>query len=520
MTPLCHRDTDIRATRLVLEHARGDTASPEPDAWYRSRNGVSDEARALHLDNLVVLASDGTVLGAIDPSRIGARDAGLAALLRKPTAIPTLRSANEAADVLMEAHCVYDGVAVGIVGSRAIGAILERIGQAHAARVTIASGPLDKAHRPEEAGARLLKIDALDGLSILAMVPRDELSIALRRLDQYIVAGGCTAIAVALIIALGLARSLSDPLAELSYQTREIARGSPKQVRVRGSKEIRQLAQTFNEALDELARMRNRLATTERIAARREVAHQIAHEIKNPLAPIRAAVETLRRLRERDDPRFDEYFEEATATVLGEVHRIANIVTEFTRFNRMPPPRLEAIDIVEVARGVVQLHAARLEPTVRSGPRLATVELRASEVPLVAADRDQIIQVLTNLVQNGLEAARAVRDDPRVVVIVGPHAEGHVRIVVRDNGPGVPETLLPRLFEPYATTKSRGTGLGLAIVQRIVFEHGGEIAYRKAKKGGAVFEVVLRVSGPALLERPPPGEGAIPPGDGSKVRHS
>jgi C4-dicarboxylate-specific signal transduction histidine kinase len=88
-------------------------------------------------------------------------------------------------------------------------------------------------------------------------------------------------------------------------------------------------------------------------------------------------------------------------------------------------------------------------------------------------------------------------------VSIGPKDEGRVRIVVRDNGPGVPEEFLPRLFEPYATTKEKGTGLGLAIVQRIVFEHGGEIAYRKAQRGGAVFEILLPVAGPPLLAGAP-----------------
>jgi nitrogen fixation/metabolism regulation signal transduction histidine kinase len=88
------------------------------------------------------------------------------------------------------------------------------------------------------------------------------------------------------------------------------------------------------------------------------------------------------------------------------------------------------------------------------------------------------------------------------VVTLGPLPGDKVRLVVRDNGPGVAEEMVPRLFEPYATTKEKGTGLGLAIVQRIVFEHGGEIAYRKATKGGAVFEIWLPVGGPPLLEKP------------------
>jgi two-component system, NtrC family, nitrogen regulation sensor histidine kinase NtrY len=246
--------------------------------------------------------------------------------------------------------------------------------------------------------------------------------------------------------------------------------------------------------------MRKRLAASERIAARREVARQIAHEIKNPLAPIRAAVETLRRLRDRQDPAFDEYFDEASRTVLEEVHRISNIVTEFTNFSRLPAPAPEPIDLATVARGVVTLHNMSPEQNKTDAAR---VVLSAEPIPLVLADKDQMVQVLTNLVQNGLDAAGAVRDDPRVVVTIGPLPNERVRVVVRDNGPGVAEEMLPRLFEPYATNKEKGTGLGLAICQRIVFEHGGEISYRAATKGGAVFEIWLPIAGPPLLEKPP-----------------
>ena len=307
--------------------------------------------------------------------------------------------------------------------------------------------------------------------------------------------------ATALVIAVVLARSLSRPLVALARETREVVAGAPRRVEGRGGREISELSEAFNRSIEELVAMRQRLAVSERIAAQREVARQIAHEIKNPLAPIRAAMETLRRLRARDDPAFDEYFEEATGTVLEEVHRIANIVSEFTRFARLPPPSPEPVDLVGVAKGVVTLHARSVEAT---GPSAAPrVELVSEPgLPLVRADRDQVVQVLTNLVQNGLDAAAAVRPDPRVVVMVGPLEKERVRVVVRDNGPGVSDDMMPRLFTPYATTKEKGTGLGLAIVQRIVFEHGGDISYRKPTKGGAVFEIWLPVSGPPLPPKP------------------
>jgi nitrogen fixation/metabolism regulation signal transduction histidine kinase len=245
-------------------------------------------------------------------------------------------------------------------------------------------------------------------------------------------------------------------------------------------------ANAFNKALDDLVKLRKRLAVTERIAARREIARRVAHEIKNPLAPIRAAVETLRRLRARSDPAFDDYFDEATKTVLSEVHRITKIVSEFTEFARLPAPHPTSVDIEEVAKSTVALYAA-------GG---AEVSLQAWSCPIIQADRDQIVQVLTNLIQNGLDATAG--KGSKVDVRIEPVPEGRVAIRIADNGPGVSEEMLPKLFLPYATSKPSGTGLGLAIVQRIVHEHGGEITYEKGTSGGAVFRVVLPVAGPTL----------------------
>jgi nitrogen fixation/metabolism regulation signal transduction histidine kinase len=226
------------------------------------------------------------------------------------------------------------------------------------------------------------------------------------------------------------------------------------------------------------------------------VARRVAHEVKNPLAPIRAAVETLRRLRAREDPAFDEYFDEATRTVLDEVHRIAGIVTEFTRFARLPAPRLQETDLGEVARHVVQLQKAN------AGGAEVTLDV-VGDVPKVMADRDQIVQVVTNLVQNALDAVRE-RPGGRVAVAVKQAAAGLVEVGVRDNGPGIAPEIAARLFEPYATTKAQGTGLGLAIAQRIAMEHSGELSLVPSAApsaaliggSGAHFRLVLPVEGP------------------------
>ena len=258
---------------------------------------------------------------------------------------------------------------------------------------------------------------------------------------------------------------------------------------MRGAGEIGELALSFNAMLEDLAATRRRLAATSRVAAWREVARRVAHEVKNPLAPIRAAVETLRRLRARNDPAFDEYFDEATRTVLDEVHRISNIVTEFTRFARLPPPRPQDVDTVELTRQVARLH----ETATR-----ARIRVKVERVPpLVRADRDQIVQVMTNLKQNTLDAVADMEDRGEVTVTIGTDGPSHVTLTVSDNGPGIAPTIASRLFEPYATTKATGTGLGLAIAQRIAIEHIGDLSFVASSAGnGAAFRVVLSVEGP------------------------
>ena len=196
---------------------------------------------------------------------------------------------------------------------------------------------------------------------------------------------------------------------------------------------------------------------------------------------------------------FDEYFDEATRTVLAEVTRITHIVQAFTDFARLPAPSLGPTDLVAAARDVVGLHAA-------GG---AKVELVSAPCPDVRADRDQVVQLLTNLVQNAIDAASAAAS-PRVIVDVRPVEGDRARLSVRDNGAGISPEIRARLFEPYVTTKPGGTGLGLAIAQRIAIEHGGEIGYADAAGGGTEFTVTLPVRGPTLLAEAPssglPGE--------------
>lgn len=500
--PLCKGGAFFDKTLADLERTKGDLTQLDTGSQITLRHHVPDEAAARSLDELSLVTKDGTILSSSNRGLVGRKDARLGELVTKGNeGTPQLRKTE--GDPAIEVWCSRSerNYTLGFVGARKIEAILERVGRAHGVTLT----PIDPEKEPpvstREQSVQTMRLKEVEGLSVVATMPRGRLLDALDRLDREIVASGAVAVLAALLLAVVLGRSLAKPLRELAHETREVVSGEPRPVRGRGGREIRELAESFNKTIDELGRMKKRLAVTERIAARREIARQVAHEIKNPLAPIRAAVETLRRLRERDDERFDEYFDEATRTVLEEVHRITNIVSEFTKFQRLPAPNPEPMDLVAAARGVVSLQSADPDRTDggRGEPR---VSLTAEEIPSVRADRDQIVQVLTNLIQNGLEAASVERPDARVSVTIALSDDKHVRIVVRDNGPGVSEEMRERLFEPYATSKPTGTGLGLAICQRIVFEHGGEIAYRPATKGGAVFEIRLPIHGPSLLDKP------------------
>jgi nitrogen fixation/metabolism regulation signal transduction histidine kinase len=366
---------------------------------------------------------------------------------------------------------------------------VERLGNTVDARVTLGA-PAGASEDVAQASCTL-KDAAGASVPVVAVKPKRELFDNLARIDATILYTGLAFTGAALVVAVLLARSLGRPIAELAGEARKVASGEARPLRVRGGGEIAELAQAFDKMLEDLAATRRRLAATSRVAAWREVARRVAHEVKNPLAPIRAAVETLRRLRARSDPEFDAYFDEATRTVLDEVHRIANIVTEFTRFARLPPPRPQALDLVELARQVVALHKpatrAALDVTVAHSP------------PRVRADRDQIVQVLTNLVQNGLDAVSTRGERGRVLVAIDTDGAEVVTVTVSDNGPGVAPEIAARLFEPYATTKEHGTGLGLAIAQRIAIEHNGELSTAAPPpEGGAAFRLALPVNGPDL----------------------
>ncbi len=445
---------------------------------------VPEERQAFDLDELVLATSEGDVLGADPTALMGTSRERIAQLLSSAASPFKLRRSP---DLLASAGCIKRGTAghsIGLVGARRLIPLADRLARTFDLRVSL-DKPSPSVAPTVRASCTMASLDH-DDLRVFVEKPTTELDDNLARIDSNVLYAGLASTGIAFVLAVLLARSMGRPISLLATEARKVASGQARPLKMRGSGEIPELAHAFGTMLLDLEATRERLVAANRVAAWREVARSVAHEVKNPLAPIRAAVETLRRLRARGDPEFDAYFDEATRTVLEEVHRISNIVTEFTRFARLPVPRPQSSDVADLARHVVRMHEsepshARLRLVIEGSP------------PHAKVDRDQIIQLLTNLVRNALEAV--ARPDGDVVVTVAADGDSRVAVTVSDNGPGIAPEIASRLFEPYVTTKARGTGLGLALAQRIAVDHQGELTCVPSTSG-ATFRLVLPVAGP------------------------
>jgi two-component system nitrogen regulation sensor histidine kinase NtrY len=232
----------------------------------------------------------------------------------------------------------------------------------------------------------------------------------------------------------------------------------------------------------------------ERVAAWRDVARRLAHEIKNPLTPIQLSAERLRRHFGAAPPESAALVAECTDAIIVEVEALKGLVDEFAQFARLRGPRMLPADVNRLVDETLQLYAGILEQS-----RLQVDRQLAYGLPPVRLDAEQMRQVIVNLVDNALEAlggaAATPRPDgsaPRITVGTAHDARDRiVRLSVADNGPGVPPADRDKLFMPYYSTKGRGSGLGLAIVRRIVVEHGGGIEVGPAQPTGTVFTVEL-----------------------------
>jgi len=301
-----------------------------------------------------------------------------------------------------------------------------------------------------------------------------------------LVGGGV--ILLGLILGWWISARVTKPIDQLAEGAREVAAGRwEARVAVRSRDEIGQLAAAFNEMTRQLAEQRERLLQTERVAAWRELARRLAHELKNPLFPLQLTVENLQRAREQSPEQFDEIFFESTATLREELENLKTIVGRFSDFARMPPPEFESVDVNDAIRGVIKLFEPQLSALGR--PPI-TPELYLDEnLPRPQADPVLLRRALENLVLNSLDAMPA----GGTLTVRTSQGNASVRMEVSDTGAGLTPEECARLFTPYYTSKRHGTGLGLAIVQSVVSDHGGKISVESAPGAGAAFRIELPI---------------------------
>jgi len=245
--------------------------------------------------------------------------------------------------------------------------------------------------------------------------------------------------------------------------------------------EFDELVASFSRLQRSLERQQRRSAAAERVAAWQEVARHVAHEVKNPLAPIRLTVQNLQRARREHPEAFAGMFEEGAQTILEEVDQLSRLVGEFSEFARLPVPQPAPERIEPLIDEALELFAADRD--------LKIVRRSNGEIPPVHIDRDQIARVFKNIVGNAVEAMAG--SSIRELQVDSEVEDGYAEIRFGDSGPGFESDAERRVFEPYFTTKSQGTGLGMAISYRMVAEHGGEIVAENRARGGARVTVRL-----------------------------
>jgi len=297
---------------------------------------------------------------------------------------------------------------------------------------------------------------------------------------------GFSGIVFGLLIGLWTTERITRPVKRLVEGARAVAGGDlAARVLVTSNDEMGELAESFNRMTVQLLEQRERTVQAERVAAWRELARRLAHELKNPLFPLQITVENIRKARGLSAIEFDEVFEESTTTLLAELANLRTIVGRFSDFAKMPVPQLEPVDLNDVVQGVLRLFEAQFQ--AGGGPPIALEKELAPEPLPVLADREQLGRAFKNLILNAMDAMNA---GGTLRVATAAHADG-AEVRISDTGQGLTPEECARLFTPYYTTKHHGTGLGLAIVQSVVSDHNGRISVTSTPGEGACFTIVL-----------------------------
>ncbi|MCR5050027.1 MAG: hypothetical protein K6A36_02980 [Paludibacteraceae bacterium] len=299
-----------------------------------------------------------------------------------------------------------------------------------------------------------------------------------RMLPPYIII-----LLLALIFSYAAARSMSSPIMLLTDKMRHFEIGAKdNHVTYPYHDEIGLLVERYNLLVDRVEKSAEQLAKAEREGAWQTMARQIAHEINNPLTPMKLSVQKLQRMHGTEQ--FDAYFDKATRMLVMEIDNLSHIAQSFSTFAKQPEVITSEVDIAQKLSDVITLQRSNDQniPIRYVGPDSGI---------MVYADREQIGQVFVNILRNALQALEGRPDADIIVMLNALYSDREIQISFSDNGPGIPEDVQPRIFRPSFTTKSNGNGLGLAISKRIIEGTGGRITFDSNDKG-TTFYVYLQ----------------------------
>jgi|GEM_PF-1355026 len=332
-------------------------------------------------------------------------------------------------------------------------------------------------------GETLEQSEHWDEAPLLVVVQRESpSSLLLTEFRQALLFTASGLAIIAILLALVITAGLSQPLVALANAADKYAKGEQIEPVIPQTRdEVEQLGRAFADMVVQRQESLVRIIRAEKLAAWRDVARKLAHEIKNPLQPIKLHIELLARTASRSPEKLAGQIPEAASIILQEVERLKRLADEFSEFARMPTPLFAPTPVEPLVHRVVELIAPQW-------PAIDFVVDLPGELPPFALDAEKLSQVLLNLLKNAAEALTdAGTANPTVAVEGIEQADGGLTLTIRDNGPGIPDDQQEHLFLPYFTTKETGTGLGLVLVQQIMAEHGGSVRVTSAPGAGAAF---------------------------------
>lgn len=249
-----------------------------------------------------------------------------------------------------------------------------------------------------------------------------------------------------------------------------------------GSKEINILIDSYNNMVDQLEESKAMLAQSEREQAWREMAKQVAHEIKNPLTPMRLTVQSFQRRFDENDPKIKQKLDDFSTTLIQQIDTMSSVASAFSNFASMPAQQNETLNVVKIVQLALEIFNEEY------------IDFKTSEEEIIAVfDRTQLIRVITNLVKNAIQAIPEEQENKKVEVSVYRN-EKEVKIEVKDNGKGISEVNQKHIFEPKFTTKTSGMGLGLAIIKNIIENYNGTITFESEENRGTIFYVSFPIT--------------------------